>query len=161
MMAKTKMTAGAEIETLTPPELAGHLDRFTKDWYQEKARGVTTFRFDSTAAVTGAGALTVPATAQPVIGPKAGFAWAVQSGRVQGLLSGDSLNVFRNSSQVPGNFVGQLSAAAPTATFGSKGLILRGEEKLIVVGASLMATGDVTVNFEGIEVPDSDLYKLL
>lgn len=158
---KTKMTAGAEIETLTPLEFTGHLDRFTKDWYQEKARGVTTFRFDSAATVTGAGALTVPATANPVIGPKAGFAWAVQSGRVQGLLSGDSLTIFRNSSQVPGNFVGQLTAAAPAVSFGSKGLILRGDEKLVIVGASLMATGDVTVNFEGIEVPDPDLYKLL
>jgi len=161
MMAKTKMTAGAEIETLTPPELAGHLDRFTKHWYQEKARGVTTFRFDSTATVTGAGALTVPATAQPLIGPKAGFAWAVQCGRVQGLLSGDSLSIFRNSSSVPGNFVGQFTAGAPVMPFGSKGLILRGDERLIIVGSSLMATGDVTVNFEGIEVPDPDLYKLL
>jgi hypothetical protein len=160
-MAITKIQAGAEIDAVSPQELQTHLDRYIQDWYQEKARGVLTFRIDSTATVTGAGALSVPATAQPPIGPKGGYAWAVQSGRVQGLLSGDSLSLFRNSSQTPGNFVGQLSAAAPAVTFGSKGLILRGEEKLLVVGASLMATGDVTVNFEGVEVPDADLYKLL
>jgi hypothetical protein len=157
---KTKIAAGAEIETLTPQELQTRLDLYIRDWYQEKARGVLTMRFDSTATVAGA-ALTIPATAQPAIGPKDGFAWTVQSMRVQGLSSGDTLTIFRNSSQVPGNFVGQLTAAAPAVSFGSKGLILHGGEKLVVIGASLMAGGDITVNGEGIEVPDPDLYKLL
>jgi len=158
-MATTKIAPGQVIETLTRPELVHELDRYTANWFQEKARGVTTFRANATDTVSG-GAVTLPGPNEDILGPNAGFVWVVQSLRIFGLLSGDSVTVYRNSTG-PQNFIYTLTGANPVVHFGSKSLIVKGDEKLIITGTSLMATGDLTVNTEGLECAEPDLYKLV
>jgi hypothetical protein len=158
-MATTKIAPGQVIEAVTEGELVHHLDRYTANWFQEKARGITTFRFDQTGTVAGA-AITLPDVGKQQNGPEPGFAWILLAVRAQGLATGDTLNVWRNSA-IPRNFLGIVTAAAPATTFGSKSVILKGDEKLIFTGASLTATGDITVNGEGLECAEPDLYKLV
>lgn len=160
-MAKARFEPGAEIETLTPQELAGGLDKFVRDWYQEQARGVGTWR-DSRTATIAATNLTLPGTQQAAapFGPQRGYAVGVRELRVSGLATNDVVSVYRNSVQ-PANLLRTITAATPFATFAKGACTLRNGDTLIVTGTGLAATGDVTVNGEGQEVPDIDAYKLL
>jgi hypothetical protein len=154
---KTKITHGAEIETLTPAELKAGLTATTASWFQEMARGLSTARFTSTATISGA-AVTFPPPGETRIGPEVGFAWAVQRVSAYGLDSADVLQVFRNVA-VPETYLGQITTASPM-TLGSKAVILRSDERLVITGTSLTATGTIAVNGEAVELPEMDLYKL-
>lgn len=159
-MARTTIAPRNVIETVTEQELVHHLDRYTENWFQEKARGVTTFRTQAIDTVTTAGAITLPGPNEDAIGPNMGFVWLLHVLRVFGLTAGDSLTVYRNSAN-PGNYLATLSAANPVFTFSNKSCILKGDEKLIITGAGLLTTGDVAVNGEGSECAELDLYKIL
>lgn len=158
-MAKTKLGAGQVVDTLTQGELDASLDRQTRDWFQEQARGFSTARFASIGTVDSTD-VTVPQSGAEPIGPDTGFAWTVQRLSVVNLGDGDVLRIYRNS-VTDFNFIDQVTDTAPSVHFGSKGLVLRAEERLILVGTGLAATGDVIVNGEAIEVAELDLYKIL
>lgn len=156
---KQHVQAGAVFDFATPGEVKEHIDSLVANLQQEKARGIALWRDDSEADVA-SGDITIPAVgAATKIGANPGFAVLVQSVRAAGLASGDIIKVYRNVI-VDKNFVGQLTFADPFEGFGSKGLILKGSETILFSGASLTAT-TVTVNLEGIEVPETDLYKLV
>jgi hypothetical protein len=156
---KQKIQAGATFDFATPDEVKGHIDQLVANLKQEEARGIALWRDDAEADVA-TGSVTIPkAGAATKIGANPGFAVLIQSARVAGLASNDVITVYRNV-VVDKNLVGQLTFAAPTTGFGSKGLILKGGETVIFTGSSLTAT-TVTVNLEGIEVPETDLYKLV
>ena len=157
---RTEIKAGAFLDAVSPTELATHLDRFTADWYQEKARGITIARFDAFGAVASTAVTVPPVGAAEPIGPFKGFAWLVHSIRVAGLATGDTISIYRNVAN-NNKFLGTMNFATPYISYGSKGLILLGEEKLVFTGASLTATGDITVNGEGTQCPEPDLYKLI
>lgn len=158
-MARHTITNGGTFEVLNRAELTAALDKQTIDWFQEQARGLSTARFDGQAVVASA-AVTIPAAGSPNrLGPKMGFAWAVQRVTAVGLLTGDTLGVYR-SALTPHNFLGVLT---PTTSLhiGSKSIILRSDENLVITGNSLSATGDIVITGEAIEVPETDLFKLL
>lgn len=155
---KFHLRHGAEIDTLTANELAHHLNGAVTQWIQEMARGKSTSRFESSANVTG-GTITLPAVGQPKIGPEVGFAWTIQRISAFGLAANDVLSVYRNTA-IPANFLGTITAAN-NFHVGSKGALLRGDEKLVITGASLTATGEVTVNGEATEIGERDVWKLI
>jgi len=158
-MPKTQLKAGSHVETLSQAELEAVLGKQTQTWFQEQARGFSTARFGDVSTVASQ-AVTVPATDDTVFGPDHGFAWAVQRISAQGLSTNDILKVFRNDENNLLNFLGYITATANFAP-GSKGVILRGGEKLIVTGASLTATGDVVINGEALQCAELDIYKIL
>lgn len=151
---------GGKVEVITPAEQRAMLDKQTKDWWEEKSRGVQPVRFVGYDPVVG-GAVSFPNTGDVVIGPDPGCAWSIYRISVRGLATGDTLNVFRSNgtSATDENYIGQLTFAAPVLLPG-KGLILRGGEKLFVTGSQLSATGTITLNGEAQEVPDVDINKL-
>lgn len=153
-----KLKAGSEVDVLTKDELRAGITEGTRSWFQEMARGKNTARFDAT-GTPATGTLTLPGPGQRPIGPEVGFAWAVQRITADGLADGDKLVVYRNSA-TPSNRLGIIT---PTANFhmGSKGALLRGDERIIITGTGLTTTDDVTVNGEAIDVPESDLYKVI
>jgi hypothetical protein len=153
---KFKLQAGREVAVLTQDELSHHLDQQTVSWFQEMARGLSTARFDTFAMAAEDGSVTLPAPGASPIGPEVGYCWAIQ--RITGDFAGDALTVYRNSVQPPN----KLGVLTPTSSlhFGSKGAILRGDERLLFTGAGL-ETGQVTISGEAIEVGESDLYKLI
>jgi hypothetical protein len=155
-MARFPLVHGSHIETLTQDELKHHLDQQTVGYFQEMARGLSTFRFDSFATVAGA-SVTLPASG--ALGPELGFAWSVQRITADNLGAADVLHVYRNVA-TPGNLLGTITAGQSFHA-GSKGAILRSDERLVITGTALTATGDITVNGEGLEVPELSLYKIL
>lgn len=147
------------IETVTPGELDHALSKGLRQEFQEMARGIQVVRWDSTATVT-AGIIIIPAQGDPKIGPRPGFVWQLAALRVRGLTGSDSADVWRNSAQADSNYLGSVSAAAPVLTFQKHVYLLSGES-LLVVGSGLTATGDVTINGEGVSAAEIDLYKLI
>jgi hypothetical protein len=157
---KTRIAAGAMIDAVSPDELDARMDKFTAHWYQEKARGITIARFEAIGTVAATNVLIPPNGTPEPIGPYKGFAWFIHSIAVSGLAAGDVVQVYRNVVQ-PTRLRAQLTFANPAATFGSKGLILLGDERLLFANlGALTATGDITVNGEATECPETDLYKL-
>ena len=157
-MPTTKMHAGAPVETLNQQELAAELTKQTTAYFQEQARGFSTARFSGLATVAN-GSVTVPGNDASRFGPEQGYAWAVQRVTAAGLSTNDVLSVYRDVA-TPLNLLGFITA---TGIFkpGSRGVILRGGEFLVVSGSSLTATGDIVVTGEAIQVSELDLYKIL
>lgn len=157
-MALYKLSAGSEIDVLNKKELGEQLDVYTRNWYQEKARGMTTAGFEGVATIA-AGAVTIPGNRDKPIGPHPGFAWALQRACAQGLASTDTIKIYKNAVNDI-RFLGQMTGSAPVYSPGSVGVILRGGDRLIFTGSSLSLTGDVSINGEAVELPELDLYKL-
>lgn len=157
-MPHAQLKAGSRVETLNQAELEDALSKSTTAYFQEQARGFTTARFGDV-ETPATGAVTVPKTDATVFGPDQGFAWAVQRVTAFGLATNDVLTVYRNDASAL-NVIGYITATSPLKP-GSKGCILRGGEKLVVVGASLGATGDVAVNGEALQCSELDIYKIL
>ncbi|MFL6116752.1 MAG: hypothetical protein ACJ786_36160 [Catenulispora sp.] len=157
-MPKAELRHGSHIETLNQQELEELLSKQTVTYFQEQARGFTTARFGDLSTVA-TGAVSVPATDETVFGPDKGFAWAVQRVSAAGLAAADVLKVYRDVNS-PLNFLGYITATANFAP-GSKGVVLRGGEKLIVAGTGLTATGDIVVTGEAVQVAELDIYKIL
>jgi hypothetical protein len=154
-MPKTRMGAGSEVETLSQAELEAVLTKQTAAYFQEQARGYTTARFGNTSTPS-AGAVTIPAVgSSDTFGPDKGFAWRVGRISADGLGANDTLKVYRNGTV----YVGSITASSNLSP--GKGLILRGGETLVVVGTSVGATGDITVNGEAVSVAELDLFKIL
>jgi hypothetical protein len=154
-----KLKAGSEVDVLTKDELRAGITEGTKSWFQERARGVSTARFQATGTPDGSGNLVLPGPGERPMGPEVGFAWTVQRITADGLADGDVLVVYRNSA-TPSNRMGIIT---PDRFFhaGSKGALFRGDERIIITGAGLTATDDVTINGEAIDVSESDLYKVI
>lgn len=160
---RTRIAAGEVIETSTPAETKHAMAEVVTEWFQEQARGVLPWRFDSAPITVVGGKVTIPGTADNPAGPNNGFCVMVHMIRVVGLASGDVINVYRNSAS--GDLVDQGTMAA-TGTLlklpqSGKALFLNSGEKLVFTGSSLTATGDITITCEGSEVPAPDAYKLL
>lgn len=153
-MPKTRMGAGAEVETLNQHELAEVLTQQTAAWFQEQARGYTTPRFGNSATVTG-GNVMIPADDSDRFGPDQGFAWRVTRVSADGLSTNDVLKVYRNGTV----FLGTVTATSSLSP--GKGIILRGGEYLVLRGSSLTATGDITVTGEAAQSAELDIYKIL
>lgn len=158
-MAKTEIRPGAVIDHVTPVEMREHLSHVLAQHFHELARGIQPVRFDATDTIAGA-AVTIPAAGESPIGPRNGFVWQLGAIRATGLATNDSLSIWRNSSKTNSNFLATLTAAAPVWQF-QKHVYLLGGEKLIVTGTGLAATGDITVNGEGLSAAEVDLYKLI
>lgn len=158
MIMRTVIQPGAVLETTSPEENRRQLNEVVRQQFAEASRGITTFRFDHTDTVAGA-AVRLPATGDQEEGPRNGFVWQLGSVRVQGLSTGDTMSIWRNSTD-PRNFIGQVTAANPVFNF-QKLTFFKGGEKIIVTGAGLTATGDITINGEGLEAGELDLYKLI
>ncbi len=158
-MPKSQLSANSVIETLNQEELSQALTKQTTTWFQEQARGFTTARFAAISTIVSQN-VQVPAHDDEVFGPDQGYVWAVQRVTVSGLISNDSLAIYRSAIS-PMNLLGSVSAANPSTFFGSRGVILRGGEKLILSGNTLVATGDVVVNGEAVQVSELDIYKVL
>jgi hypothetical protein len=158
-MPKYKLSAGSTVDILNKEELADQLDVYTRNWYQEKARGMTTAGFETVGTIS-AGTISLPSNLEKPIGPHPGFAWALQRVSVQGIAGSDSIKIYKNAVNDI-RFLAQMTAGAPTYSPGASDIILRGGDHLLFTGASLSLMGDVSINGEAIEVPELDLYKLL
>lgn len=159
---KTRIAAGEVIETSTPAETKHAMHEVVSEWFQEQARGVLPWRFLSQPVTVAGQKVQLPATTDNEAGPNNGFCVQVRTIRIKGLSSGDVIKVFRNSPNGEQVDEGVMPATGTLLVLKeSKGLFLNSGESLVFTGASLTATGDITISCEGSEVPAPDAYKLL
>lgn len=160
---KQRIEPGATFDFTTPGEMKEHLNEITRQSAQERARGVQPWRGEGTAAVASTNVQIPALGSMETIGIDPGWAVFVYSARAQGLGTGDVIKIYRSTGSTATDlkFVGEVTAAAPAVGFGSRGLVLKGGEQLLFVGTGLTATGDVSVNAEGMQVPETDLYKMV
>lgn len=160
---RTEIRGGAVLDAASPDEVKQAIDQGNADWFRERARGVSTWRYESEPETVAGGAVKIPGGGSLKCGPNPGFAIVVTTLRALGLASGDVLSVYRNSvSSVPvAQFVMPAAGTLDVLTTGSKSLILLSDERLIFQGTGLTAVGDIQVSADGIECPAPDIWKLI
>jgi hypothetical protein len=156
---KQRIEHGAVFDFATPAEVKTHLDAFTRDFYQEKARGISPWEFQNSQPVDGSGAVRLPATSDEPLGPNPGFAVLIPAIRGQGMVDSDIVKIYRLVVDDL-KFVGQLTVDDPVQKFNGPGLLLRASQFLVFSGTGLSGT-TISVNGDGTLCPEEDLYKLL
>lgn len=154
-MANYTLRGGEQINLLTQEELRHELGETTSAWFQEEARGVSRFRFETNGNASG-GTLILPPNGER-IGPDPGYCWEVQRISVNGLTGSDAIYVHRTIDSGRG-LIDMLTATKPAIY---PKCILGAGEFLILEGFGLTATGEICLNGEGWELPELDQYKLL
>jgi hypothetical protein len=159
---RTEIRPGAVIDHVAPAELKAHLDAANRDWFREKARGVTPFEFEGAVTVAN-GDVTIPGPGQEGFTPNSGFVVQIYTIRVVGLASGDILSVYRNAvgPRPMDQIVMPATGTLAILREGSHGMFLNDGRSLVFNGTGLTATGDIVVYGEGVTVPAPDAYKLL
>lgn len=160
---KTEIRGGAVLDAASPSEVKKAVDDGNADWFRERGRGVTIWRYESEPETVTTSAVQLPGGSSLKCGPNPGFAILVTTLRAQGLASGDVLSVYRNSvNSVPvQQFVMPATGTVDIITTGSKSLILFSDEKLIFKGTGLTATDDIIITADGYECPAPDIWKLI
>ncbi len=166
-MAEVTLQAGAKLDMLNKRELKAALDATTRDWFNQVGRG-DRYRRISAKGTIAAGALSidgVSATNQQ-LGPAEGFVWAVQRIAVSGLtiVSGTPAVAVSEPVQLFLNDDGPSSLVHPALAgyedFGQYSMVMYPGDTLMVRGAGLTSTGEVTVTGQVREVPMPLAWRL-
>lgn len=157
---KTSLKAGATVDFLSPDEFKTHLKNGLADAFAEFAVSAKPMRFQASGTVAG-GSVTIPGAqnGQLKIGPSAGFFWRVDRVSAYGLASGDVLEVHRVTTDGSA-FLGYIPQTTGYLDV-PQAPILQNGEYLAIIGKSLTATGQLTVNGEAAEVNALMYWKLL
>lgn len=162
---KTKLQAGAELDLISKDEMKDVLQTVTKDWFNQVSRGDRYPRF-SAAATIASNAFTIDGTERTYerMGPAEGFVWAVQRIAVQGLTTYTEGTLTTEPVVLYLNDTGASSLVHPALVgykeFGAHELIMYPGDTLVVVGAGLTATGQITVTGQAREVPMPLAWRL-
>ncbi len=154
-MAKFKLMAGGDIETLTSKEIQPMLDQLLVSWRTEMLRSGKYRPFYAQTTVS-AGTADIRTGGDNTLGPSPGMVWSVKSITVAGLASGDFLTLYSHSDPIcnlPYPTAGNLAYQR----FGSNELVLTSGGTLRLSGSGLTATGQINVYGRCYEVP----YELL
>lgn len=156
---RVKLEAGAQLDLITAEEVRNTLDA----WYSEIMRGVT-FRYIGGQTNQAAGVFSIggASDSEDVLGPRAGFMWAVTRLAVSGNgfnPAADTFTVYIND-QSPSKLVVQNIVRQQLFDMGV--LVLTAKDRLLVTGPATGAAGtDVTLSGAAIEVPVQLAWKLL
>jgi hypothetical protein len=149
-MAKVKIQAGAEIDTLNKREMEGIL----RDWMTEAIRGVKYPLISGNAAIVGAAlSITIP-------GPLPGYLWSIKRLQVTGLSGTDTVTLGLNDAGPMKSVQAAIAGPAWYAHWGSNVLVVEGGNHLIISGSSLASTGQVYVSGQVKEVPATLAWQL-
>lgn len=153
---KFKITAGAEIDVLTKPEL----DSVLRSWGEEFVRGRRYRKLSASGTVTAAGTVSIGGEdASGAMGPDAGFVWSVKRLIVSGFANGNLLTLWINEaspstlieSGITGTTVDPTRAQA--LRWGSNQLVMEAGERLLITGTGLSAGAIITVTGQTLEAP--------
>jgi hypothetical protein len=154
-MAKVKIQAGAELDTLSRDELRSELDRFFVNWRGEVARGIKPRRVSAFADVDGSGAVTLGESGEQILTPSDGFVWRVERLSITGYdPSSDALALYHSS-------VSDSAVIQPVLdTYNILDEIVSAGERLIVSGTATASTR-LWVTAQVWEAPHALAWKLL
>ena len=158
-MAKCRLSAGQEIETLT----AGELRAVLREWQIDVAKGLRPITFSAQGTTDGTGALELGGAktlSGGQLGPQPAFWWAVDrlAIRVDGAAAG-AFSVFHGQASgltlvrdVPASANGYVS-------FNNRGLMVSGADSMVITLSGAGATKPVTVSGAAIEIPQALLWR--
>lgn len=161
-MAKFKLTAGAEFDTLTKQELLDAL-QVKPSWIGEVESGVKFSRFTSQATVaSNAVDFGSAGSANELIGPQPGFVWDIRRLQISGLSAGDFVTIYQNDISPTSVVAVSLSGNnASRIWLWSQQVVVFPGETLRIVGTGLnAATTQVTASGLVREAPVSLAWKL-
>lgn len=164
-MPIVEMKQGAKFNFLDQGELKSALSDHTASWFREMARGLKHMLLPVQLGAVGDAAVSIPAAGGEAVGPRPGFAWAVQRIAVQGLVTAggvsDVIGIYRNTAD-PMNYVAQVDASSPFIHFGGRGFILKEGDRLVFANiGTLETTSQIVVTGEFIECAEIDIWKLI
>lgn len=159
-MAKFKIAAGAEIDMLTNSELRKTLSDTMASWMAEVTTGARYARFSAAGLIAGA-ALQIGGAerADDNLGPAPGFVWDVRRLRISGLADADVASVYVNDAN-PSSMVASTADVSGGLFLWGEQVVLYPGDSLLVAGASLTATGYVTVSGQVRELPMALAWRL-
>jgi len=155
---KTRLQAGAELDLISKDEMREVLQTVQKDWFSQVARGDRYPRFSAAATIADSG-FTIDGTQRTYerMGPAEGFVWAVQRIAVDGLTTYTEDTLATEPVALYLNDTGPSSLVHPALVgyhdFSQTQLVMYPGDTLVVVGADLTATGQVTVTGQARELP--------
>lgn len=154
-MAKFKLNAGAEFDTITAEEMRGVLADAMRSWAVETTRGVRFSRIIGQGTIA-SGSVEI---AGPALGPASGFVWDVRRLRVIGGAAADVFTVYVNSTDVSGEVCTTDDFTKRLMAFDEQ-LVLYPGDVLHIKGTSLAGTGQVTVTGQVRELPVTLAWRL-
>lgn len=161
-MAEQIIKAGGKIDAVTYREMHDALGAHMRSWVAEIAAGGRFARFAATGTVAATALSIGGAASTQELGPAPGFVWDVRRLHITGLAVADVASVFINDSG-PASLVAtttDLPLAANRSFLWSKQVVLYPGDNLLVTGASLAATGQITVSGQVLELPVNLAWKL-
>lgn len=160
-MAEQVIQAGKKIDAITRKELDDALGSHLRSWVAETAIGGRFVRFAGTGSVATAAVSIGGATGLQELGPLAGFVWDVRRLRITGLAANDVANVYINDAN-PAALVGSTAdlSTGSRVFLWNRQVVLYPGDTLLVTGSSLIATGQITVSGQVLELPVGLAWKL-
>jgi hypothetical protein len=152
-----------DVKPLTKDELIEVLEKNRDEQVKAAVSGIKYFRLPTLYATPASGTVILGTVAGMFLGPHAGYVWSIRRLTAGGLGTGtspDILNIYRNGTNgVP---VWQLNGNNFGYTFGpTEMLLLPGENLTAASLGSLVATVQITLTGDAIEVPQEMLGKLV
>lgn len=159
-MAKFAFKAGAEFDMLTNKELRDTLKDVMASWMAETTIGARYARFSAAALIANSAVeIGGPGRADDNLGPAPGFVWDVRRLRITGLATNDVAAVYVNDANPSSMIASTADVAGALFLFGEQVILYPGDS-LLVTGASLAATGFITVSGQVRELPMALAWRL-
>lgn len=159
---KAKISAGAEIDFLNQDELKRTLSEMMVAWRVDAAKGDRYVDIRDQGLIGAAGDLTIGgASGDQRMGPREGYVWDIRRLCIAGLdyAGGDVAAVYRNES-TPLSLLGRTDQVTRGLFLLDRQWVFYPGHQLVVVGASLSATGYVQVTGTVRELPISLAWRL-
>lgn len=162
-MAKFKVKAGAELEVVTPKELADQIETLRAAWVADVTIGARWTRFSAQGRVTAAGAFEIGGPSRPDdgLGPAPGFVWDIRRVHVYGMAETDVAELYVNDAN-PSTIVGSTDDVVGCMFTFDRQLVLYPGDALLVAGSDLTADEGTYITISGMaqELPVALAWKL-
>jgi hypothetical protein len=157
---KFKLTAGAELDLPNQDEMRSAISGALRDWSVEAAKGPDPILWSGAGVVNMAGDLYIggATSAEDRMGPEASLAWIVTRFNVSGLAAGETVSAYINTDSPRWSILGGISGYAE---FQCPTLVLKPNQRIYVVGHGLTGGEAVYVSGAALQLPVTQLYKLL
>jgi hypothetical protein len=161
-MPKVKIELGATLDTVGGDELRDILNgqrAIEEERAQARARGIAVLRLPQLQGFASAGILQLGQGSSAGVGPRDGFIWLIKRIFVNGLATGDVVNIYADSFM--SQPLWQFTFATPQATYGKFSMFLREGQTLYAQNiGTFTSTAQITISGDLLEIPTIMLGKL-
>ena len=154
-----KIQAGATFESISKKEMTDLMTTWASSWVAENARGDHFRRFTGKGTIAAAAVEIGGDVGEPGqrFGPEQGFVWSVMRLAITNFGLDDVYTLHLNSND-QSNII--RPALTPYNAFAAGELVLYPGDKLVIVGSSLVAVGDVWITGGAREYPAQQGWRI-